>query len=233
MFMAPAVTPWRSTVPGLGANNPSLRLYTYHRHTGHIVDYTQYYLNLTLANTPGGAPWRPEYRATEAYNLGGMGAGDLHGLLETMVTDEAMFDMYYLYNSVSYDRGRCEDRCKETHLCAISHVDYDDYDRCVGGHAPVDKVVQPRLGDLAMTPRTPVTAESEVGYMHHHRRHHRFHHVPRFMYFVIGSLVTVIIILFFIVAVVCCRRRHVVSYLRQPRYVLIKQDEDEKGRLLG
>ena len=54
MFLSPAVTPWKSTLPGVGYNNPSLRLYKYDKTTSQVLDYYQYYLNLTEANSKQG-----------------------------------------------------------------------------------------------------------------------------------------------------------------------------------
>ena len=54
MFLSPAVTPWKSTLTGVGYNNPSLRLYKYDRTTSQFLDYYQYYLNLTEANSKQG-----------------------------------------------------------------------------------------------------------------------------------------------------------------------------------
>ena len=51
MFLSPAVTPWKSTLPGVGYNNPSLRLYKYDKTTSQVLDYYEYYLNLTEANS--------------------------------------------------------------------------------------------------------------------------------------------------------------------------------------
>jgi hypothetical protein len=47
-LLVPGVTPWNSTLaPETGANNPGLRLFQYDEDTGRIVDYHQFYLNLT------------------------------------------------------------------------------------------------------------------------------------------------------------------------------------------
>ncbi len=47
-LLVPGVTPWNSTLaPETGANNPGLRLFQYDLDTGRIVDYHQFYLNLT------------------------------------------------------------------------------------------------------------------------------------------------------------------------------------------
>ena len=53
MLLAPAVTPWKSTLPGVGANNPAIRLFKYDRSTGIAQSYVQHYLNLTAANLKG------------------------------------------------------------------------------------------------------------------------------------------------------------------------------------
>ncbi len=47
-LLVPGVTPWNSTLaPETGANNPGLRLFQYDLDTGRIVDYHQFFLNLT------------------------------------------------------------------------------------------------------------------------------------------------------------------------------------------
>lgn len=42
-----------------------------------------------------------------------------------------MFDKYYLYNSVSAGRGRCEKGCKTAQICGITKIDFDQYDQCL------------------------------------------------------------------------------------------------------
>ena len=42
-----------------------------------------------------------------------------------------MFDKYYLYNSVSAGRGRCEKGCKTAQICGITKSDFDQYDQCL------------------------------------------------------------------------------------------------------
>lgn len=221
MFLAPAVTPVKSTIPGLGANNPGLRLYTYNRATGEIVDYTQYYLDLAEANANKSANWKIEYTTKEDYNMENVQAKSLDALIDTFRDNSELFDKYYLYNSVSYDNvSKCAGQCRKNHICALSVIDYDDYQKCI---VATSKTARPKVKVVSDHNNT-----DDSDWITHNRRHHRkYHHVPRFMFFVIGSLVVVVVILFVILALLCCRRRHVVTYLRQPRYVLIKPDDAE------
>lgn len=80
IFLAPSVTPWRT--PG-GANNPGLRLYKFETTTGQVLDYTQYYLDLSTANHLDNAEWRLEYNFTTFYGLPNISAASLHELAET------------------------------------------------------------------------------------------------------------------------------------------------------
>ncbi|GAB1607193.1 hypothetical protein Ahia01_001002500, partial [Argonauta hians] len=64
LLMAPAVTPMTSTLPGVGANNPGIRLYHYNRTDHRLLNYHQYYLDLA-ATTTHRADWQLEYRAVE------------------------------------------------------------------------------------------------------------------------------------------------------------------------
>ena len=47
-LLVPGVTPWNSTLaPETGANNPGLRLFKYELGSGRIIDYHQFYLDLS------------------------------------------------------------------------------------------------------------------------------------------------------------------------------------------
>merc|ERR1719510_2182139 len=73
-LLAPAVTPGKSTLaPETGANNPSLRLFKYDTTTGMIVDYEQFWVNLTATfsenynDSNAAAIWESEYVFSEYY----------------------------------------------------------------------------------------------------------------------------------------------------------------------
>uniref|UniRef100_H9GPH0 Acid sphingomyelinase-like phosphodiesterase n=1 Tax=Anolis carolinensis TaxID=28377 RepID=H9GPH0_ANOCA len=132
MFLAPAVTPWKTTLPGVhnGANNPGIRLFTYDRNTLQVKDMVTYYLNLTHANLR--APeWKKEYGLTENFQISDGSVHSMHLLLEKLEKDEEHLQRYYQYNSVQYDLTYCDDTCQTDHLCAIREVDFAKYNQCI------------------------------------------------------------------------------------------------------
>ena len=133
ILLAPAVTPWETTLPGLigsGAINPSIRLLKYNRTSGTILDVQQYYMNLSQANQDGTANWTLEYTAKD-YNLEDMGTQSLHMLAEKLKTDDEMFKKYLLYNGVKYNPDEeCDKGCRAVHYCAVTQCDYQLYEQC-------------------------------------------------------------------------------------------------------
>jgi len=207
MFLAPAVTPWFSTMPGVGSNNPGIRLYKYSRRTRHIVDYTQYYLNLSAADTARLDNWTVEYRATEAYGISAVDAVSLSGVVRQFANDSQpsdLFGRYFLYNSVSYDLSNCTGQCKREQVCAASEVDIDKYSQCV--NSP-DWHRRHEYFDMSTTTKS-----------HHHHGHSR----RVFTYFLLGSLIFVIAVLFVVLALCCCQRRHAIVYFSRSHYSLIQ-----------
>jgi sphingomyelin phosphodiesterase acid-like 3 len=135
MLLAPAVTPWETTLPGViggKGNNPAIRLIKYDRTSGQTLDIAQYYLNLTQANSIAHAQWKLVYNATEYYQLPDMGTQSLHTLAQSFLTDDARFNKYYQANGVLYDpQETCKDECKIIQYCSLTRIDYDDYEACV------------------------------------------------------------------------------------------------------
>ncbi|XP_019644210.1 PREDICTED: acid sphingomyelinase-like phosphodiesterase 3b [Branchiostoma belcheri] len=131
MLLAPAVTPWTTTLDGVGGNNPGIRLVSYNKNTGDLTDVNQYYSNLALANMQGSPLWGREYSLRETFNLSDASPASLQNLLDSF-SDRSSdnFEKYYLYNSVSLDRSTCDEECKVAQLCAIKEVDYDKYADC-------------------------------------------------------------------------------------------------------
>ncbi|XP_067386834.1 acid sphingomyelinase-like phosphodiesterase 3b [Emydura macquarii macquarii] len=132
MFVAPGVTPWKTTLPGVhnGANNPGIRVFDYDRGTLQVKDVVTYYLNLTQANLV--APrWEREYRLTEAFQVPDGSAHSMHTVLEKISQDKHYLQQYYQFNSVKYDLAECDEGCQVDHVCAISAVDFIKYDECL------------------------------------------------------------------------------------------------------
>ncbi|XP_075215109.1 acid sphingomyelinase-like phosphodiesterase 3b [Lycorma delicatula] len=130
MLMAPAVTPRQSTSGAI--NNPGLRLYKFDTDTGQVLDYTQYYLDLKIANQRDQADWQPEYNFSSYYEMNYLTAQSLHHLAQSFRHDphSIMFNRYYRANSVGLDEGHCDTGCVHTHYCAITQIDYAQFTRC-------------------------------------------------------------------------------------------------------
>lgn len=133
MYLAPSVTPWKTTLEGVSANNPSIRLYEYDPKTGNIINIRQYYTNLTEANLSGNVTWRLEYSATTVYRLENVNSSSFGSLVDSFLdSNNNNFNHYYEYNAVSYDgEGPCDEDCKTTQICSIVCPLYDQYERCL------------------------------------------------------------------------------------------------------
>ncbi|EMP29936.1 Acid sphingomyelinase-like phosphodiesterase 3b [Chelonia mydas] len=132
MFLAPGVTPWKTTLPGVhnGANNPGIRVFDYDRGTLQVKEVVTYYLNLTHANLV--APrWEREYRLTEAFQVPDGSARSMHMVLEKISKDKNYLQRYYQFNSVKYDLTACDESCQTDHVCAIREVDFLKYEECI------------------------------------------------------------------------------------------------------
>ena len=143
LFLAPAVTPWNTSLPGVGPNNPGIRLYDYDTATGRVVNIRQYWLNLTEANSRNETDWTLEYRATKRYGVPDVGGASMIELAERFLKKgDSTFDAYYGFNSVSYDFS-CDAKCKTTQVCSIMCVDYDEYYRCLNYPVNVTSICLP------------------------------------------------------------------------------------------
>lgn len=81
-------------------------------------------LNLTEENTPEGftPKWELFYEAREVYGLSSLDNLNMAGLYDRLVSDDTLFQKYYLINSAGYNNGLCDVECKKSHLCAIAHL---------------------------------------------------------------------------------------------------------------
>ncbi|KAJ8289248.1 hypothetical protein COCON_G00019070 [Conger conger] len=154
MFLAPGVTPWKTTLPGVpdGANNPGIRVFEYDTSTLLVKDTVTYYLNLTHANIAR-ARWEKEYRLTEAFQVADASPSSMHRVLELMASDRCYLQRYYDYNSVSYDRSACDHTCRVDHVCSAREVDFDRYERCLEteGAPPPGHALTPLLLSAAFS----------------------------------------------------------------------------------
>ena len=197
MLLCPAVTPWKSTLPGVGANNPSIRLFKYDRDTGIPQSYIQYYLNLTAANMKNSADnWQKEYDTSDVYAIDEIRPTKVHSLLKAFSDkSNGLFKHYLQYNSVQWDSSTaCNDTCFQRHICAISELDFDNFRTCLSG------------GKTTAHPGHSTT--------HHHHPKQPLT-VPNYMYYVIGGLAAVVFLLFIIIATMCWKKG---GRVRAPKY---------------
>ncbi len=220
VFLSPAVTPWTSKLER-GANNPSIRLYKYSKKTGKVIEILQYFLNLTAANINNQADWLMEYEFTKTYGTRDMSAWSLRHLAEKFKPHESeLFLKYYVHYQVSNKPVPCDSKCKQQLLCSITQVDYKQNAKCQNGVKiqPMVYTTTQTLTDVKPTRHFQLPPPPQLS----KRPHHHHHPVPRYMYIVIYSLVILVVILFVGITVYCCcREPRRVTYLSQPRYVLI------------
>lgn len=189
MFLSPAVTPWNSTLAGVGANNPGIRLYEYNQENGDILNYWQYFLNLSSVIAGNPPNWDLEYEALSGYDLKHLEPHALFELVKTFDTPEKenkLLQKYLQYNSVSQVVApTCDKSCIKLHYCAITELQRSRYDMCLHG-------------DLTTT------------HSHPHHSTHRPHSkpVPKYMEYIIIGLGVLVLFLFIIIALLCVKKHH-------------------------
>ncbi|XP_036336299.1 sphingomyelinase phosphodiesterase D-like [Rhagoletis pomonella] len=85
MMISPSVTPRKLNV---GSNNPAMRLYKFDTDSGQVLDYTQYFMDLQLANQVGEPNWLPEYNLTHYYALSDISAISLHNFVDRFTSSD-------------------------------------------------------------------------------------------------------------------------------------------------
>ena len=79
--------------------------------------------------------WRIEYNFTSLYRMPEISAQTLDRLSHRLQTNRSWFDIYFRTNNVNLNGDpskQCHDSdCRRVHNCAISHVDYAEYQYCV------------------------------------------------------------------------------------------------------
>ncbi|XP_057374777.1 acid sphingomyelinase-like phosphodiesterase 3b [Daphnia carinata] len=133
ILLAPAVSPREpGLAEGTGPNNPAIRLIKFNTNDGQVLDYSQYYLNLTEANAIGRAEWRRAYNFTQLYNMPDVNPIALHNVAAAMLTHPNVFQNYYTVNHMLRDGlPYCGSLCRQVHFCSATQIDYVDYDDCI------------------------------------------------------------------------------------------------------
>jgi sphingomyelin phosphodiesterase len=119
--------------------NPSMRLFYVNQTTYEIIDYDQYYLDVSVL-PPGGDVTPPTivklYSAKEEYGLPDLSPQSWLDLLDRFRTDPELLQKHLLHSHANAVRdasaaANCSGKCVEDHICRMSHSSYDDYYYCI------------------------------------------------------------------------------------------------------
>jgi len=134
-FLVPGVSPMRSSLATeTGANNPGLRLVKYNEN-GQILDFDQFYLNLTeVIETESEPTWQKSYSMLQYFDLESLSVQNVAAHVKKIETNRSHFDRYYQVNTVMLeeaDEFNCNKSCQQFHFCALYYQDYDKFENCV------------------------------------------------------------------------------------------------------
>lgn len=126
-YIAPALTSY-------SGNFPSFRIYMYDQDRFEIVDYVQYFLNLTNANEESNttAEWQISYQATEEYNMNSLSLQEWT-IVKNQIVSEPYMMQRFCRNYFSQNPGSlCENQNSLRDLkCQISTFSYQQYTNCM------------------------------------------------------------------------------------------------------
>ncbi|XP_075526828.1 acid sphingomyelinase-like phosphodiesterase 3b [Dermacentor variabilis] len=137
--LAGSVTPWGSGHPVYRAEsvptNPCVRLYTYHRATGELLDYTVYYLDLEKANLDAfyqeEPQWELLYSARNDLGVADLSTASMVDLAKGIARSPELLSRYIGFSSSLKDAGPCDKACRRTMLCAALASRRDSHAACL------------------------------------------------------------------------------------------------------
>ncbi|KAL0206767.1 hypothetical protein P9112_012478 [Eukaryota sp. TZLM1-RC] len=132
VFAAPAILVEAHDVAKVGhlGNNPGVRLFKYDRATGDLLDYEQYWMNLTLSNEKGVALWNLEYRASSFFGIENLNGDSMMEAYHKLVDCPELFHEYWTYQHVLKPKPKISDDARRIHLCGIKYIDLLDVYLC-------------------------------------------------------------------------------------------------------
>lgn len=116
--------------------NPGFRIYEidgqYQGSSWRVLDYTNYFLNLTHANMYDEVIWQKEYTAKEAYGMTSLFPKDWNELIYKMKTDDSLFQIFCRHKAKSApnDCSTCDANCRKDFLCQLKTGRNGDPDIC-------------------------------------------------------------------------------------------------------
>ncbi|KAL0237955.1 hypothetical protein GEMRC1_012429 [Eukaryota sp. GEM-RC1] len=128
MFVSPSLTYTENSF--YSGNNPAVRLYRFNRTTGTILDYEQYYLNVSVANESEVAEWKLEYSARDAYKEKDMSAESSYRIWKKLTVDSEMMAQYVKRNTVGLGHVKLNHKVVVRHLCSYRYAHLTEFYTC-------------------------------------------------------------------------------------------------------
>jgi len=111
-YFSGSVTPYTD-------ENPGFRVYEIDSVTKAVIDYTEYAINLTLANLQGYPTWQPIYSARSAYSLPDMSPSSWHEVSVRMGTNQTLLYQYWERTGKYSLQGTCDSSCLRNVWCSL------------------------------------------------------------------------------------------------------------------
>lgn len=123
-----------------GTRNPSVRVYELNDTTWEVLDYTQYYFDLSAYSGATPEPVITKlYSAREEYGLSNLNPQSWYALLFRFMNDESL-----ILKHINNERARageptatCDSQCRLKHVCRQRYASYDRYLLCIRNFDPV------------------------------------------------------------------------------------------------
>jgi len=130
-----------------GWKNPSMRVY-YMDDTYELLDYEQYFFNITQYGNSAQPRIEKLYKASEEYGLSDMKPSSWMDLLKRFETDQALLLKHRGHSNANAGTvsTSCDANCRRHHVCRQMHANYDHFEVCAAGPQP------------ATTPSVPVSS---------------------------------------------------------------------------
>ncbi|CAB3396898.1 unnamed protein product [Caenorhabditis bovis] len=134
-IMAPAVTPWFSSLPGAGSNNPAFRIYDTDDFKT-LNDMRTYYIDLDKLNKNANTTFMYEYSFKHAYGISGnLTPTTMNNLVEQLKVNDSLFESYIQFNSVFWKSEIPKDEYRGAQLCSMEFSDYPRYRECLSKYS--------------------------------------------------------------------------------------------------
>jgi len=111
-FFAGSCTPYSN-------ENPGFRVLEIDSVTKALIDYTEYYVNLTRANLDGAPTWQMLYKARSAYGLADMSPTSWHKLSLNMGKNQTLLVDYWGRKGKDAYQGTCDQGCLHDTWCEL------------------------------------------------------------------------------------------------------------------